>query len=217
MIIMWLEGIWGLYTGLQWSRNKFLDELQIEPSIWISIPPVCQADFQLQLRHVEAAAKSERDKMEDGSCSWLDPENPGKHAMFQTFPCKRNKHTLSLGILPRQINQWFLTSYESLNSMWGKLNEIWSDLLWASSALCFPPDLRQRRIFDLSCGIWKVQLQNMRQPRWVTRFFFSFWIGGEGNQRKKSIISGDNLFLVLGLRGCLRVFQSCRFFFSFPF
>ena len=104
-----------------------------------------------------------------------------------------------------------------LNSMWGKLNEIWSDLLWASSALCFPPDLRQRRIFDHSCGIWKVQLQNMRQPRWVTRFSFSFWIGGEGNQRKKSIISGDNLFLVLGLRGCLRVFQSCRFFFSFPF
>ena len=77
MIIMWLEGIWGLYTGLQWSRNKILDEFQIEPSIWISIPPVCQADFQLQLRHVEAAAKSERDKMEDRSCWWLDPENPG--------------------------------------------------------------------------------------------------------------------------------------------
>ena len=97
-----------------------------------------------------------------------------RHAMFQKFPCKRNKHTLSLGILPRQINQWFLTSYESLNSMWGKLNEIWSDLLWASSALCFPADLRQRRIFDHSCGIWKVQLQNMRQPRWVTRFFSVF-------------------------------------------
>ena len=155
MIIMWLEGIWGLYTGLQWSRNKFLDELQIEPPIWISIPPVCQADFQLQLRHVEAAAKSERDTMEDGSCWWLDPDNRGNAqpkpkktcnvsdvSLIGKFLCKRNKHTLSLGILPRQINQWFLTSYESLNSMWGKLNEIWSDLLWASSVLCFPPDLR---------------------------------------------------------------------------
>ena len=31
MIIMWLEGSWGLYTCLQWSKSKFLDELQIEP------------------------------------------------------------------------------------------------------------------------------------------------------------------------------------------
>ena len=108
-------------------------------------------------------------------------ENPGnaqpkpkKTCNVSEISVQRNKHTLSLGILPRQINQWFLTSYESLNSMWGKLNEIWSDLLWASSALCFPADLRQRRIFDHSCGIWKVQLQNMRQPRWVTRFFSVF-------------------------------------------
>ena len=180
MLIMWLKGSRGLYTCLRSSRNRFLDELQIEPSIWISIPPVCQADLQLQLRHVEAAAKSERDKMEDGSCWWLDPENPGNAqpkpkktcnvsdvSLIGKFLCKRNKHTLSLEILPRQINQWFLTSYESLKSMWGKLNEIWSDLLWASSVLCFPADLRQRRIFDHSCGILKVQLQNMRQPRWV--------------------------------------------------
>ena len=148
MIIMWLKGSRGLYTCLRWSRNYFLDELQIELPIWISIPQVYQADFQLQLRHVEAAAKSERDKMEDGSCWWLDPENPGNAqpkpkktcnvsdvSLIGKFLCKRTKHTLSLGILPRQINLWFLTSYDSFKSMW----ESWMKsgvIFWELQSLC---------------------------------------------------------------------------------
>ena len=79
MIIMWLEGSWGsCILGYNEVRANFWMNFRL--SLRISIPPVYQADFQLQLRHVEAAAKSERDKMEDGSCWWSDPERSEKDA-----------------------------------------------------------------------------------------------------------------------------------------
>ena len=79
-----------------------MDQLQIEPSICISIPPVYQADFLLQLRHVEA----ERDKMEDGSSGGWTRKIRGmrnlsrrRHAMFRG--CEQGTFTVQLDQLKR--------------------------------------------------------------------------------------------------------------------
>ena len=161
--------------------------------------------------------------MEDGSCWWLDPENPGnaqpkpkKTCNVSEISVQKKQAYLKFGNSPSTNQQ--VVPYQLWKPQFHVRKVEWN-LEWSSVSFI-------RFVFST----WSAPKEDLRSQ---LRHFESaasehetaqvgetdhlFRIDGKGNQRKKSIISGDNLYLVLGLRGCLRVFQSCRFFFSFPF
>ena len=101
---------------------------------------------------------------------------PPDVSLIGKFLCKANKHTLRFGILPRQINQWFLTSYESLKSRKGKLKS--GVILWELHAPCvFHATCDKGGSSITAAACWKCSFRTWDSPGgWDCPFFL--WIGG---------------------------------------